>query len=130
MIGATRWGGCQASVTWLILQTNDDNSDDHDGSDKGENQNECFGLASITKVFVKTDKRKFVGGAEECVLKVSEQHRGNLTLVSWGHGGQVGEGGSREHDLPNLGHLVGSPHVPFIADTEVYMHNVCLLFGL
>ena len=39
-----------------------------------------------------------------CVHKVSEEHRGNPTLVSGGQ--EEGErGGSREHDLPNLGRL-------------------------
>ena len=41
--------------------------------------------------------------AEKNVLRVSEQHRGNLTRVSWGDYGAGRLG--REHDLPNLGRL-------------------------
>ena len=42
--------------------------------------------------------------AEKNVLRVSEQHRGNLTRVSWGDYG-AGRLGS-EHDLPNLDRLL------------------------
>ena len=38
------------------------------------------------------------------MLRVSEQHRGNLTRVSWGDYGAGRLG--REHDLPNLGRLL------------------------
>ena len=41
--------------------------------------------------------------------KVSEEHRGNPTLVSGGQEEEGERGGSREHDLPNLGRLPTLP---------------------